>query len=148
MMRRAVTILVAVLLALPATALAQHDDAMKTELEAVTAKWKAAYDSGDGAAIAALYSKDAVLHPPNSAPVTGQEAIESFWSAAVSEGGNTELTTKEVYSMGDMAVEIGMYTGTNADGSHADHGHYTVVYKSEGGQWKMFRDMWNSDMSP
>jgi len=147
-MRKAVMILAAALLVLPATALAQYGDDAQRAVEASSAKWQAAYNAGDGAAIAALYTKDAVLHPPNSAPVHGSEAIEAFWTAAVGQGGTTELTTKEVYGMGDMAVEIGMYTGTNADGSHADHGHYTVVFKNEGGQWKMFRDMWNSDMSP
>lgn len=146
-MRKAVMVLTAAMLALPATALAQHGDAEEA-IEAISAKWQAAYDAGDGAAIAALYSKDAVLHPPNSAPVHGAEAIEVFWSEAASTGSTTELTTKEVYSMGDTAVEIGMYTGTNADGSHSDHGHYTVIYQKMDGKWMMFRDMWNSDMSP
>jgi len=146
-MHKAVMVLAAALLALPATALAQHGDAAEA-IDAISAKWQAAYDAGDGAAIAALYSKDAVLHPPNSAPVHGAEAIEVFWSAAASTGGTTELTTEEVYSMGDTAVEIGMYTGTNADGSHADHGHFTVIYQKMDGKWMMLRDMWNSDMSP
>jgi uncharacterized protein (TIGR02246 family) len=135
------------MLALPATALAQYDDDGKSAVKKVTAKWQAAYNAGDGAAIAALYSNDAVLHPPNSAPVTGAEAIEAFWTQGASQGASTELTTKELYSMGDMAVEVGMYSGTNADGSHDDHGHFTVIYKKVDGKWMMFRDMWNSDMS-
>lgn len=147
-MRKAVMILAAALLALPATAMAQYGDDAHKAVEASAAKWQAAYNAGDGAAIAALYAKDAVLHPPNSAPVHGAEAIEAFWTAAVGEGGTTELTTEEVYAMGDMVVEVGMYSGTNADGSHADHGHYTVVYKKKGEHLMMFRDMWNSDMSP
>ena len=146
-MHKAVMVLSAALLALPATALAQHGDAAEA-IDAISAKWQAAYDAGDGAAIAALYSKDAVLHPPNSAPVHGAEAIEAFWSAATGTGGTTELTTEEVYSMGDTAVEIGMYAGTNADGSHSDHGHFTVIYQKMDGKWMMLRDMWNSDMSP
>jgi uncharacterized protein (TIGR02246 family) len=145
-MRKVVTIIAAALLALPATGLAQHDD-MKADFEAMAAKWAAAYDSGDGAAVAALYSDDATLLPPNMAPVTGREAISEFWTMATANGGTTELKVKEVYSMGDMAAEVGTYSGTNADGSHGDHGHYTVIWKKVDGKWKMYRDMWNSDMS-
>jgi len=134
------------LLALPTAALAQYGDE-KPDVSKVTAEWQAAYNAGDGAAIAALYTEDGMLMPPNSASVDGREAIAAFWTVAVAEGGSTELTTKEVYGSGDMAVEIGTYSGTNADGSHADHGHFTVIYKKVDGKWLMYRDMWNSDMS-
>jgi uncharacterized protein (TIGR02246 family) len=146
-MHKAVLILALAILALPAAALAQHDDHGDAEVAKVTAKWQSAYNAGDGAAVAALYTDDAVLMPPNSPPVTGGQAIEAFWSEAVGQGATTELTSKEVYAMGDMAVEVGMYSGTNADGSHQDHGHFTVIYKKVDGKWMMFRDMWNSDMS-
>ena len=145
-MRKAVTLLVAALFALPATGLAQEKD-MKAEFQAMSAKWKAAYDAGDGEALGALYAKDAMLLPPNMAPVTGREAISAFWNAATEAGGTTELTVMEVHSMGDTAVELGMYSGTDADGNHADHGHYTVIWKKMDGKWMMYRDMWNSDMS-
>ena len=146
-MHKAVLVFALAILALPATALAQHDDHGNADVAKVTAEWQAAYNAGDGAAVAALYTKDAMLLPPNSAPVHGAEAIKAFWTEGVSQGATTELTSKEVYSMGDMAVEVGMYSGTNADGSHQDHGHFTVIYKKVDGKWMMFRDMWNSDMS-
>ena len=147
-MHKAVLVFALGLLALPATALAQHDDHGNDEIVKVGAKWQAAFNAGDGAGIAALYTQDAMLLPPNSAPVSGTEAITAFWTAGVSQGATTELTSKEVYAMGDMAVEVGMYSGTNADGSHQDHGHFTVVYKKVDGKWMMYRDMWNSDMAP
>ncbi|MCL7972014.1 MAG: nuclear transport factor 2 family protein [marine benthic group bacterium] len=144
-MQKVVIILAAALLAFPATGLAQHDD-VKADFEAMSMKWKAAYDSGDGAAVAALYAEDAMLLPPNMDPVSGREAIAEFWTMATAAGGTTDLKVKEVYSMGDMAAEVGTYSGTNADGSHADHGHYTIIWKKVDGKWMMYRDMWNSDM--
>jgi uncharacterized protein (TIGR02246 family) len=147
-MHKAVLVFALAMLALPVTALAQDDDHGTAEVAEVTAKWQAAYNAGDGAAVAALYTKDAALLPPNSAPVQGGEAITAFWSTAVGQGATTKLTSKEVYAMGDMAVEVGTYSGTNADGSHQDHGHFTVVYKKVDGKWMMYRDMWNSDMAP
>jgi uncharacterized protein (TIGR02246 family) len=147
-MRATLLALAAMLLALPTTATAQHHEDGKAEIEAMAAKWQAAFNAGDGVGVAALYSDDAMLMPPNSAPVSGRPAIEAFWTQAASQGMADELTTKEVYAVGDMAVEIGMYSATAADGSHADHGHYMVVFKQENGQWKMYRDTWNSDMAP
>jgi uncharacterized protein (TIGR02246 family) len=146
-MRKAGLFIAIALMALPGTALAQQGSSVDAEIANVGAKWQAAFNAGDGAAIGALYSDDASLLPPNSAPINGGEAITAFWSEAVGQGATTELTSKEVYSMGDMAVEVGMYSGTNADGSHQDHGHFTVIYKKVDGKWMMYRDMWNSDMS-
>jgi uncharacterized protein (TIGR02246 family) len=146
-MRTVLLALAAVIIAMPATALAQDTGYKKADFAKLTAKWAKAYNAGDAAGIAALYAEDASLLPPNSAPVEGRAKIEAFWAEAVAAGGSTELTIHEVFSMGETAVEVGMYSGTAADGSHSDHGHYMVVYKQVDGEWKMIRDMWNSDMS-
>lgn len=151
-MRAPLLVLAAGLLAFPTLAGAQehkehgdHGD-VKKEIAAIGAKWQAAYNAGDGAAVAALYAEDAMLFPPNAGPVAGRAAIEAFWSQAASQGASDELKTKEVFAMGDMATELGTYSATAADGSHADHGHYMVVYKKVDGKWMMYRDTWNSDM--
>ena len=147
-MRKAGLLIAMALLALPATALAQADDYSKSSLKEMAAKWQAAYNAGDAAGVAALYTEDGVLHPPNSAPVDGREAIEGFWAAVLESGGSTELTVKDAYAMGETAAEVGMWVGTAADGSHADHGHYTIIYKKVDGMWQIASDMCNSDMSP
>ena len=86
-MRKAGFLIIMALLALPASALAQADEYSKTSLKDMTPKWQAAYNAGDAAGLAALYAKDGVLHPPNSAPVDGREAIEAFWAAVLESGG-------------------------------------------------------------
>jgi len=146
-MRKAGLLIAMTLLLMPATALAQYGDHGGAALKEMTPKWQAAYNAGDAAGLAALYAKDGVLHPPNSAPVDGREAIEAFWAAVLESGGSTELTVKDMYSMGESAAEVGMWVGTGADGSHADHGHYTLIFKQVDGEWQISSDMWNSDMS-
>ncbi|MGB5301850.1 MAG: nuclear transport factor 2 family protein [Gemmatimonadota bacterium] len=147
-MRRAGLLIAMALLALPATALAQADEYSKSSLKEMPNKWQAAYNAGDAASLAALYAEDGVLHPPNSAPVDGREAIQAFWATALESGGTSELTVKDMFAMGESAAEVGMWVGTAADGSHADHGHYTIIYKKVDGMWQIASDMWNSDMSP
>jgi uncharacterized protein (TIGR02246 family) len=143
-MKRMLLAFVGLLIALPATAWAQDD--AKAQIEAVSAKWQAAYNSGDGAAVAALYTEDGALMPPNAEPVMGTKAIQAFWDEGMASGVTFELKTKEVYEAGDMLVEVGGYVGTAADGSHADHGKFVVVYKKVDGEWKLHRDIWNSSM--
>ena len=79
-MRKAGFLIVMALLALPASALAQADEYSKPSLKEMTPKWQAALNAGDAAGVAALYTDDGVLHPPNSAPVNGRDAIEAFWA--------------------------------------------------------------------
>lgn len=141
-------LLTATLLAVPGTALAQADYDTKAAIEAMTAKWEAALNAGDAAAMTGLYAKDAALMPPGGEPVKGHDAITEVWGGMTSEGVTGKLKAVEVYGMGDMAVEVGTYTLNSADGSHLDHGKYMVLYKKVDGEWYLYRDMWNSSMSP
>ena len=146
-MRKAGLFLALALMALPGTVFAQQDQA-KAALKQMTPTWQAAANADDAAAVAALYAQDGVLHPPNSAPVQGKDNIEAFWATNFEAGNSIELTTDHVWGMGDAAAETGMYVITGADGSHLDHGHYSLVYTMSNGKWKIASDMWNSDMAP
>lgn len=147
-MRKAAMMLALAAFLTPGALFAQQDADSKAALKEMTPILQTAFNAGDAAGVAALYATDGALHPPNSAPVTGRENIEAFWSAGLEDGITVELTTDTLYGMGDSAAEVGMYVITGADGSHLDHGHYTVVYVMEGGKWKIASDMWNSDMAP
>ncbi len=146
-MRKAGIFIAMALLLVPATAMAQHDDHAMASLKEMTPTWEAAFNASDAAGIAALYTEDGTLLPPNAGPVTGREAIEAFWSAALEGGATGELKTKSLYAMGDHAAEVGTFVLTNADGSHLDHGAFTLVYKMVDGGWQIESDIWNSDMS-
>jgi ketosteroid isomerase-like protein len=80
--------------------------------------WAAAWNAGNAAGIAALYSDDARLLPPNGDEVQGREAIEAYWQSAIEAmpGVRVTLETKELHNLGDVAVEVGSYANTGADG--------------------------------
>ena len=44
-------------------------------MEAANKEWSAAYNSLNGKAFPALYTRDAVLMPPGVQPINGSEAI-------------------------------------------------------------------------
>jgi ketosteroid isomerase-like protein len=56
------------------------------------------------------------------------------------------LKTIELEAHGDTANEIGAYTLRAGDGGVLDQGKYVVIWKREGGQWKLHRDIWNSSL--
>ena len=109
-----------------------------------------AFKRGDAAAIAALYTVNATLLPPNSQMMKGTDAIQSFWQGAIRMGiTEAKLETVEVEARDDMACEIGRYTLTIQKGSESmtDVGKYVVVWKNNGGSWKLHIDIWNSNGS-
>jgi ketosteroid isomerase-like protein len=58
------------------------------------------------------------------------------------------LKTVEVEQIGTTAIEVGSYTLSGADGAALDKGKYLVVWKKEGKEWKLFRDIFNTSQAP
>jgi uncharacterized protein (TIGR02246 family) len=117
------------------------------------ARFVEAYNRGDVAAVAALYTDDAVLLPPNLEMLRGREAIQQFWAGTRQMGvREAALETVQVEDSGDMACEIGAYTlKIQPEGGQAttDRGKYVVVWKRQGdGSWKLAVDIWNTNSPP
>jgi hypothetical protein len=85
----------------------------------------------------------------NADIVSGREAIERLWQSFLEAGvkGMT-LTTLEVEAAGHTAYEVGTYMVTGDGGNPLDNGKYLVVWKLDGGQWKLHRDIWNTSAPP
>ena len=145
MTRRIAVGLVALALALPLPAFAQAGD-LRAQLQKVTQAWDKAYNAGNAAGVAALYTRDAKVMAPGAEIVSGPKAIEALFAGEIAAGTKNALTPGEVVGMGDHAVETGKWVATSADGKHLDHGPYMTLYKKEGGEWKLYRDIWNSAM--
>jgi uncharacterized protein (TIGR02246 family) len=147
-MRSAALVVCAAVLAFPSTVLGQADPDAQVGVKEGGMAWAAAWNAGNAAGIAALYSYDARLLPPNGDEVQGREAIEAYWQSAIEAvpGVRVTLETKELHNLGDVAVEVGSYANTGADGEHVDHGKYLVVWMLKDGTWQMARDIWNSSM--
>jgi uncharacterized protein (TIGR02246 family) len=113
-------------------------------------KFAEVFARGDAAAVAALYTSDARLMPPDAPTLSGAEAITAYWQGAMSHGITAAtLETVDVQtSGGDLATEIGRFTLSMeaAGGGRAEQtGKYIVLWKHEGGTWKLHADIWNGD---
>ena len=113
----------------------------------------AAASHGNVDGMMAFYADDAILLPPNAPAMRGKDAIRQFWSGFTSLGAiDATLTTDDVMQSGDLAAETGHFDLTiTPKGSAApikDNGKYLVVWKNAGGQWKIVRDTFNSNVAP
>jgi uncharacterized protein (TIGR02246 family) len=124
-------------------ALAQN----KATIEKLNDAWTAAFNKGDGAGVAALYTEDAYVLPPGSAMVKGRAATEAFWRQAAQQMGDAKLTIVDVLPLGRSAArEIGTVTlKTKSQPPQEVAGKYVVVWRKVGRDWKLATDVWNTD---
>lgn len=109
--------------------------------------------NGDAAGLAAMYTEDAVILPPNMEKVSGRTAIEEFWAIGISQMGLkfSEFRTEERIVSGDFIISIGSYTLTIQPAGQKpveDKGKMIVIWKQTAEGWRVHRDMWNSNMPP
>jgi uncharacterized protein (TIGR02246 family) len=146
-MKRLLTIVPALLLVHGAALAAESAE---EGIKAASAEFEHAFNSGDGAAVGALYTDDAAVLPPDGARVDGSAAIAEFWQGAIDAGlKDLDLQTVEVLDAGDLAVEVGKVslTTTGSVGKAVPvAGKYVVVWqRGDDGSWRLHRDIWNLD---
>jgi ketosteroid isomerase-like protein len=123
--------------------------AAKDSIAAMNAAFASAMKAGDSVGVAAVYTSDAILMPANMPAFKGHNEILSFAGEAVRANmGTFKLESTEVYGNDEMLQEVGVYTISDDKGTAVDKGKYIVLWKKEGGRWKMFRDVFNSDNPP
>jgi len=122
---------------------------VRTDIEAANREIGRAFSSGDTAAVAAFYTENAAVLPPNGQMIRGRKAIEDFWKGAMAMGVRSiQLTTLDVESSGDLAYEIGNATleiQPQGGSASTDTVKYVVVWKrGADNSWKLAADIWNS----
>ena len=117
-------------------------------IHALIENFESTFSRGDSAEIADFYTDNGMLLPPESDLVQGKRDIAAFWQAAIDMGiKNVKLDIVEVEQHGDTAIEMSKYTLSSADDNLIDQGKGIVIWKYEGGAWKLHRDIWNSSIA-
>ena len=138
------------LLIICAASVAEAQQSARTAIEANTKQFVEAFNKGDAAAVANMYTMDARVLPPYAEMVEGRGNIQKFWQGAMTAGVKmVSLETVHVETQGNVAVEVGRYTTTTpgAGGTTTtDKGKYVVMWKREGGSWKLAVDIFNTNI--
>jgi ketosteroid isomerase-like protein len=129
---------------------------IKTKIDAVNDIVTKAMMQNDYDDYLALYTEDAMSLPSYEPMIVGMEAMKK---ATEKNKDNPmkmtkfNLTTKEVFTSGNLAVEVGTYDLAfempGAPAPMEDKGKYCTIYEiQKDGSLKIKLDTWNTDMNP
>jgi ketosteroid isomerase-like protein len=123
-------------------------DDIRPAMEAINARFLAAFNTPNTAAFPALYTDDAVLIFHGVPPIVGPEAIKRFWESRISAGARdhtfdiiqTWADGKLAYQFSKAGVQLVRPTGEKT----AISGHTLRVFEIQGdGTWKTKVHMFN-----
>lgn len=121
-------------------------DMVRQEINTMNQAYGQAFVKGDSAALVDMYHSEAMIFPPNMAMTKMRTDVGKMASGNPAAGVQSmQLTTTDVVGGPELVVESGTYQMTGAN-NMSDRGKYMVVWKQENGKWKIYRDIWNSDM--
>ena len=102
----------AILVVLLTAPRAWGQDNIRAAMEAANKEWSAAYNSMNGQAFPALYTKDAILMPPGVQPINGSEAIGQFWTDLIKAGNrkNFAIEIASIQRDGKYAYQTARWT--------------------------------------
>jgi uncharacterized protein (TIGR02246 family) len=112
---------------------------VRQQLEAIDKKFDEAINNHDAAAVAALFTQDAVEVTPLGV-LSGRRAIDKYYANVIEQHHLTDQVNRldHVYTFGSDLCAIGGYS-VKTDGYPAG-GHRASVYTRDGDTWK-FRVM-------
>ncbi len=124
-------------------------DSVKAAIAASNRLFEESLAKGDSALFVSRYTSDGCINPANLPRMCGSAAIGNFFKGAGAMGvTGIALTTEEVMGGPEIVAETGLYEMKGKDGVTLEKGKFIVLWKQENGQWKMYRDEWNSNDAP
>ncbi|HEY5368219.1 MAG TPA: hypothetical protein VIJ75_04440 [Hanamia sp.] len=105
------------------------------------------FEAGDSTEVGDSYTTNAALMVPNQATVNGRKNIIHYYSLELAHGiTHIDLNTIKIWGDSSILAEEGTYKVSDMKKNNLDQGKYIVLWKQETGNWKMYRDIWASDL--
>jgi uncharacterized protein (TIGR02246 family) len=119
----------------------------KATIQKLDDQWAYAFNTGNAAAVAAMYTRDAYVLPAGAPMLHGHAAIEKFWHGAMAGIQDIQCTALNVKRLGGRAArEIGTCSFMTKKAPLKEVTiKYAVVWQKERGRWKLLQDIWNTD---
>jgi uncharacterized protein (TIGR02246 family) len=127
-----------VLLVMGLSSLSAYAQDAKKTADDFAAKWVTAYDAGDAAALAALFTQDGVFNAPSGAVLKGRDAIEKALAGRIKAGWTKEtVTTTDTGMAGSAVWAAGEYAlvGSGEVAGKQSSGHFGWVLVRDGDAW-------------
>ena len=122
--------------------------AAKKEIEVANRNFEKYISTGDSVGFAKnSYTIDAHYMAPNQPAIVGRKAIQTMCHQTLTTGfSEIKLKTIEIWGDENFITEEGLLEVYVNGGKLVDKGKYLVLWKKEDGVWKLYRDLFNSDM--
>jgi uncharacterized protein (TIGR02246 family) len=105
------------------------------------------FKAADSSAVAKCFTTDAKAMAANKQPVIGRENITHFISNMIKGGvANFKLNTVKIWGDSSILVEEGTYELLDKKNDRIDTGEYITLWQQESGNWKMYRNIWTSNL--
>ncbi len=118
----------------------------KAEIEEADRNFMELFAKKDSVGLANTYAVDAKLMKAGAPSVVGRANIQQAWSEIIKSGlTRVDLKLENIYGTEDLIAEDGIVTlFVNNDTVGVEK--YIVLWKKEDGKWKLFRDIFNSNL--
>ena len=118
----------------------------KTEIVDANKEFMELFAAIDSVGLSNLYSQDAKFMMNGAPAISGRKNIQSTISGIMKSGvSSVNLITIAVWGTENLVTEEGELSLFVAD-NQVDQGKYMVLWKKEEGKWKLFRDIFNSNL--
>jgi ketosteroid isomerase-like protein len=123
--------------------------AMRKVIEENNLRFTRAHVTGDQALIDAMFTQDARSLPPESEPVIGRAAISKLTADYIAFGvAEFSEETTDFYGNEELLIDQGNYVMVYGKDKTTEKGKYLNVWKQEGGTWKIYSNVWNTNAPP
>ena len=118
----------------------------KAEIVAANQEFMTLFAAADSVGLANLYTQDAKFMMNGAPAIFERKNIQSILSGIMNSGvSRVELKTIDVWGTEGLITEEGELSLFAGD-AEVDQGKYLVLWKKEDGKWKLFRDIFNSNL--
>lgn len=109
----------------------------------------AAMARGDAKGVADCYTSDAQFMAPGAPAAVGRGNISKIIQTFIDQGITVyKVLATDVYGNIDVVGVTEAYSLSEVGGGNKDVGKSVQLWKQEDGAWKIFRDCFNSDLTP
>ncbi len=123
-------------------------DSAKKSIDDQNVAFQKAFENSDSVGLANLFTSDGKMFMPGAPSIVGRSAIASIAAVFIKMNIKRQAKTIDVWGNEDLLAEEGTFSLFDQKGTEIEHAKYLVLWKKEDGQWKLFRDMWNTDLAP
>lgn len=118
---------------------------VRAEIQALETEFGTAITRHDLDALLEYYADDAISLANDTPMLVGKAVIGDHYQKNVMGDGKTlAYQTIDVFTEGDMVVETGSYTNTDATGQ-ISAGKYMALYEKRNGHYVCIREIYNND---